>query len=204
MIYDSPMTGGRRNYSYAELRDEVARFAGALAAWACAPATGWSIYLPMIPEAVIAMLACARIGAVHSVVFGGFAAKELAARIDDAEPVLVTASGGWSPETGALPADRARRAAIALVRPAGEAAMHCRHLHTPWLARRLSAERPWLDGRVAGEPADRCRSRRPIPSISSIPPAPPESPRAWCATTAATQSHWAGRCAISTTWPPAR
>ena len=98
LIWDSAMTGQCRSYTYAELLDEVARFAGVLRAQGVAAGDRVVVYLPMIPEAAIAMLACARIGAVHSVVFGGFAAAELAARIDDAEPVaLVTASGGLEP-----------------------------------------------------------------------------------------------------------
>ncbi|WP_327148517.1 AMP-binding protein [Nocardia sp. NBC_01329] len=98
LIYDSAMTGVKQVYSYTELRDEVARFAGAMRDLGVTAGDRVVIYMPMIPEAVIAMLACARIGAVHSVVFGGFAAPELAARLDDAEPVLiVTASGGLEP-----------------------------------------------------------------------------------------------------------
>jgi propionyl-CoA synthetase len=98
LIYDSPVTGTKRRYTYGELRDETARFAGALAGHGVAKGDRVVIYMPMIPEAVIAMLACARIGAVHSVVFGGFAASELAARIDDAEPKLVvSASCGIEP-----------------------------------------------------------------------------------------------------------
>ncbi|RJO78815.1 propionyl-CoA synthetase [Nocardia panacis] len=98
LIYDSAMTGARGVYSYAELLAEVATFAGAMVRLGVEKGDRVIIYLPMIPEAVIAMLACARIGAVHSVVFGGFAAPELAARIDDAEPVLIiTASGGLEP-----------------------------------------------------------------------------------------------------------
>ncbi|MEU8897965.1 AMP-binding protein [Nocardia sp. NPDC048505] len=98
LIYDSAMTDTRGQYSYAELLDAVAEFAGAMARLGVGVGDRVVIYLPMIPEAVIAMLACARIGAVHSVVFGGFAAPELAARIDDAEPVLlITASGGLEP-----------------------------------------------------------------------------------------------------------
>ncbi|GAA5155151.1 propionyl-CoA synthetase [Pseudonocardia eucalypti] len=95
LIYDSPVTGTTRTYSYGELRDEVARFAGVLAELGVTAGDRVVIYMPMVPEAVIAMLACARIGAVHSVVFGGFAAKELAVRIDDAAPkVIVSASCG--------------------------------------------------------------------------------------------------------------
>ncbi|MDT7776061.1 MAG: propionyl-CoA synthetase [Pseudonocardiales bacterium] len=95
LIYDSPVTGTQRSYSYTELRDEVATFAGVLAGLGVGKGDRVVIYLPMVPEAAIAMLACARIGAVHSVVFGGFAAKELAVRIDDATPkVIVSASCG--------------------------------------------------------------------------------------------------------------
>jgi propionyl-CoA synthetase len=89
LIYDSPVTGTVRRFSYRELRDAVARFAGALAAHGVGAGDRVLIYMPMVPEAVIAMLASARIGAVHSVVFGGFAPHELAKRIDDAEPVVI-------------------------------------------------------------------------------------------------------------------
>jgi propionyl-CoA synthetase len=95
LIYDSPVTGVTRRYSYAELLDEVARFAGVLTGLGVSRGDRVVIYLPMIPHAAVAMLACARIGAVHSVVFGGFAAPELAVRIDDARPtVVVSASCG--------------------------------------------------------------------------------------------------------------
>jgi len=89
LIYDSPVTGQVRTYSYAELRDEVAVFANVLQQNGVAKGDRVIVYLPMIPEAVISMLACARIGAIHSVVFGGFAAKELATRVIDASPKLV-------------------------------------------------------------------------------------------------------------------
>jgi propionyl-CoA synthetase len=95
LIYDSPVTGTKRRYSYGQLRDEVARFAGVLAELGVGHGDRVVIYMPMVPEAVVAMLACARLGAVHSVVFGGFAPKELAVRIDDAAPkVIVSASCG--------------------------------------------------------------------------------------------------------------
>ncbi len=98
LIYDSPITGAMAKFTYAELRDQVALFAGALAARGVAKGDRVVIYMPMVPEAVIAMLACARIGAVHSVVFGGFAANELAVRIDDSTPrVVVAGSCGIEP-----------------------------------------------------------------------------------------------------------
>ena len=98
LIYDSPVTGVKRTYTYGELLDQTARFAGALRDLGVAKGDRVVLYMPMIPEAVIAMLACARLGAVHSVVFGGFAAHELATRIDDARPtVVVSASCGIEP-----------------------------------------------------------------------------------------------------------
>ncbi len=95
LIYDSPVSDTKKTYTFSELRDETARFAGALAKRNVGKGDRVIIYMPMIPEAVIAMLACARLGAVHSVVFGGFAANELATRINDAKPkVIVSASCG--------------------------------------------------------------------------------------------------------------
>ncbi|MBN2447461.1 MAG: propionyl-CoA synthetase [Phycisphaerae bacterium] len=95
LIYDSPVTGTVRTYTYRELRDAVAHFAGALRSQGVQKGDRVIIYMPMIPEAVIAMLACARLGAIHSVVFGGFAPKELATRINDAQPrLIVSASCG--------------------------------------------------------------------------------------------------------------
>ena len=93
-----PVTDSIKQYSYRELRDEVARLAGVLTQNGVLKGDRIIIYMPMVPEAVMAMLACARIGAVHSVVFGGFAAKELATRIDDAKPKLImSASCGIEP-----------------------------------------------------------------------------------------------------------
>ncbi|OBX36303.1 acetyl-coenzyme A synthetase [Halomonas elongata] len=93
--WDSPVTGHKRTLTYRQLQDRVARFAGALRGQGVAYGDRVVIYMPMVPEALIAMLACARLGAVHSVVFGGFAPHELAVRIEDAEPrVIVTASCG--------------------------------------------------------------------------------------------------------------
>ncbi len=98
LIWDSPMAGRIERFSYRELRNRTARVAGALAALGVCPGDRVVIYMPMVPEAVIAMLACARLGAVHSVVFGGFAAAELAKRIEDAAPrAIVSASCGLEP-----------------------------------------------------------------------------------------------------------
>jgi len=95
LIYDSPVTGTKASYTYRELRDRVARLAGGLRGLGVEKGDRVILYMPMVPEAVIGMLACARIGAVHSVVFGGFASRELATRIDDARPkVILSASCG--------------------------------------------------------------------------------------------------------------
>src|SRR3984893_15655254 len=89
LIYDSPVTDTVQSFTYLELRDHVAQLAGALSAQGVAKGARVIIYMPAVPEAIFGMLACARIGAVHSVVFGGFAPRELAARIDDARPKLI-------------------------------------------------------------------------------------------------------------------
>lgn len=95
LIYDSPVTGTVRAFTFAELQHEVSMLAGVLAAQDLRKGDRVLIYMPGVPEAVFAMLACARLGVVHSVVFGGFASKELATRIDDAKPrVILTASCG--------------------------------------------------------------------------------------------------------------
>ena len=98
LLYDSPVTGRKARLTYAELRDAAAHCAGALARLGVRRGDRVVIYMPMVPEAVVAMLACARLGAVHSVVFGGFASRELAGRIDDCAPkVVLSASCGIEP-----------------------------------------------------------------------------------------------------------
>ncbi|EIB06646.1 acetyl-CoA synthetase [Campylobacter coli LMG 9860] len=95
LIYDSPVTDTKKKYTYKQLRDRVAKVAGILANKGVVKGDRVVIYMPMIPEALIAMLACARLGAIHSVVFGGFAAHELATRIEDAKPrMIISASCG--------------------------------------------------------------------------------------------------------------
>ena len=98
LIYDSPITNQKKQFTFNELRKKVSVFAGALKNQGINKGDRVIIYMPMIPEAVVAMLACARIGAIHSVVFGGFASNELASRIDDSKAkLLVTASCGFEP-----------------------------------------------------------------------------------------------------------
>ena len=98
LIYDSPITGNKNKFTYKELKEKVSKFAGALQNQGIKKGDRVIIYMPMIPEAVIGMLACARIGAIHSVVFGGFASNELASRIDDSKAkILITASCGFEP-----------------------------------------------------------------------------------------------------------
>ena len=103
IIHDSPVTGGKTVITYAELKDQVARFAGVLRSVGVGKGDRVIVYMPMVPEAAVAMLACARIGAIHSVVFGGFSARELATRIDDAKPkVMVAGSCGIEPSRTVL------------------------------------------------------------------------------------------------------
>jgi len=98
IIYDSPITGHKSTLTYAELQQQTAKFAGMLAGLGVEKGDRVIIYMPMIPQAVVAMLGCARLGAIHSVVFGGFAAAELAKRIDDCTPkVMISASCGHEP-----------------------------------------------------------------------------------------------------------
>lgn len=104
LIYDSPLTNTKEKYTFSELLDHVSRFAGALQDMGVECGNRVVIYMPMIPQAIIAMLACARIGAVHSVVFGGFAAPELATRINDCQPkVVISASAGVEPGNKIVP-----------------------------------------------------------------------------------------------------
>ena len=113
LIYDSPVTGTLRTYTYAELRDDVAVFAGALQRLGVGRGDRVVIYMAMVPETVVAMLACARLGAVHSVVFGGFGAKELAARIDDAQPTVIVATSCGIEATRVVPYQPMLDAALA-------------------------------------------------------------------------------------------
>ncbi len=153
LIYDSPLSDQKRSYTYGELRDTVARLAGAIAANGVGRGDRVIIYMPMIPEAAMAMLACARIGAIHSVVFGGFAAKELATRIDDCQPKMVlTASCGIEPNR-LVPYKPLLDDAIALAKHKPET---CILKQRPQLAAALQSGRDldWDQALAAAAPAD--------------------------------------------------
>lgn len=152
LIYDSPVTDTKRQYSYAQLLDEVSRFAGVLASQGVEKGDRVIVYMPMVPEALIAMLACARLGAVHSVVFGGFASNELAVRIDDASPkVIVAATCGVEPSR-VVPYKPLLDEAINLAqhKPA-----HCVILHRPMQGAEMVAGRDldWDEAMAASQPA---------------------------------------------------
>jgi len=157
LYYDSPVTGTKSSLTYAELLDQVSRFAGALASLGVEKGDRVLIYMPMVPEAVVAMLACARLGAVHSVVFGGFAPAELSARIEDAKPkVVVSASCGIEPsrtiaykpmlDGGLDRSEHKPEALIMLQRPQLEAEVGARD--TEW------EEMTWDDVMRDAEPAE--------------------------------------------------
>jgi propionyl-CoA synthetase len=152
LIYDSPVTDSVATFTYRELRDAVARFAGALAAQGVERGDRVIVYMPMVPEAVIAMLACARLGAVHSVVFGGFAANELASRIEDARPKVIVA-GSCGIEPGRVVAYKPLLdAAIDMVEAKPE---RCVILQRPTLEAELVPGRDveWNEAMAAVEPA---------------------------------------------------
>ena len=153
LIYDSPVTKTKRTYSYNQLLDEVARFAGVLAERGISKGDRVIVYMPMVPEAAIAMLACARLGAIHSVVFGGFAANELAVRIDDAKPKAIVSATCGIETTRVIPY-------LPLMNGAIDAAKHkpdfCVVLARPEQAGELKQGRDvdWADAMAKAKPAD--------------------------------------------------
>ena len=152
LIHDSPVTGTVTTFSYAELLDEVARFAGALESLGVGTGDRVVLYLPMIPQAVIAMLACARIGAVHSVVFGGFAPAELAVRIDDAAPKVVLSASCGIEGSRVIAYKPLLDQALALATHRPE---HCVVLQRPQCAAQMTAGRDldWAQLAAAAAPA---------------------------------------------------
>ena len=152
LIHDSPVTGRVDRYSYRQLTDRVARLAGAIAALGVAKGDRVVIYMPMVAEAAMAMLACARLGAVHSVVFGGFAANELATRIDDAKPKLILSASCGIEGAKRIPYKPLLDAAIDR---AGSKPAHCLILQRPELPCDLVPGRDldWATAAAAAEPA---------------------------------------------------
>ena len=153
LIYDSPVTDTIKRYSYAELRDAVARFAGALADQGIGKGDRVLVYMPMVPEAVIAMLACARLGAIHSVVFGGFAASELATRIDDAKPKLIVSTSCGIEVQRVIPYKPLLDAAIDMAENKPE---HCIVLQRPMVEATMVPGRDvdWEEATAAAQPHD--------------------------------------------------
>ena len=153
LIYDSPVTDTVASYSYSQLKEWTARVAGGLRELGVAKGDVVIIYMPMVPETVIAMLACARIGAVHSVVFGGFAADELAMRIDDATPKVVLAASCGIETDRVIPYQPLLNGALNL---AAHKPAHVVMLERPQAPVQLSAPRDldWAQWQAAAEPVD--------------------------------------------------
>jgi propionyl-CoA synthetase len=151
LIYDSPVTDTIRTYTYAELRDVVARFAGAMAAQGVGKGDRVIVYMPMVPEALIAMLACARLGAIHSVVFGGFAANELATRIDDAKPKMIVSASCGVEVNRLIPYKPLLDAAIAAAKYKPD---HCIILQRPMVRAEMTPGRDldWAEAASAATP----------------------------------------------------
>jgi propionyl-CoA synthetase len=181
LIYDSPVTGTIRKFTFEALTREVSRCAGGLSSLGVQKGDRVVIYMPMVPEAVIAMLACARLGAIHSVVFGGFAARELASRLADATPkVIISASCGieinrvipYKPllDQAVDIAKISPRACVILQRPELEASLR--------------------EGKDIGW--DASPARLPIPCTFSIPRERPVSRRELSGITGATLRPWSG------------
>jgi propionyl-CoA synthetase len=202
LIYDSPVTGTVRTFSYRELTDQVARFAGALRALGVERGDRVLLYMPMVPEAVVGMLATARLGAIHSVVFGGFASNELAQRIQHASPkVVLTASCGIEPgrvvaykpllDAAIEQASNKPERVVVLQRPEQRAELVSgRDLDWGEVA---SAAEP-----VPSVPCRASRSRPRSPSTSSTRREPRGCRRASCGTTGATRSRSSGASRTST------
>ena len=153
LIYDSPVTDTIRRYTYRELRDQAALFAGVLQAQGVTKGDRVIIYMPMVPEAAIAMLACARLGAIHSVVFGGFAANELATRLNDAKPKLIVSASCGIEVNRIIKYKPLLDQAIEL---AAHKPSHCVILQRPMAEADMIAGRDldWDEAMASAEPAD--------------------------------------------------
>jgi len=153
LIYDSPVTDTRGSFTYSDLTHRVARLAGAIRSLGVEKGDRVVIYMPMVPETVMAMLACARIGAIHSVVFGGFAAKELATRIDDAKPRLIMSASCGIEVKKVIPYKPLLDEALELATHSPD---HCLILQRPQAQAALTTGRDvdWKTCAAEAEPAD--------------------------------------------------
>jgi len=151
LIYDSPVTASKQSWTYRALRDEVARLAGALRAMGVGKGDRVLIYMPMVPEAVMAMLACARLGAIHSVVFGGFAAPELATRIDDAKPKLILSASCGIEIQRVIPYKPLLDAAIALAQAKPTGCLILQRKQAPAVLV-VGRDRDWREAVAATDP----------------------------------------------------
>ncbi len=209
LIYDSPVTGALRSYSFAELTDAVARFAGVLKGLGIGKGDRVVIYMPMVPESAIAMLACARLGAIHSVVFGGFASRELAMRIDDATPKLVLSASCGIEFDKVIPYKPLLDGAVDMARHEVE---RCVILQREQEQAVLVAGRYSLRGAISIGASSRRRQRQRIRwrwmqrilCTSSTRPGPLESRRECCATTVVMPLRSTTACQRFTAWIPQR
>ena len=188
IIYDSPITGRKEKISFAELQTRVARLAGALKQQGLEKGDRVIIYMPMVPQALEAMLACARLGAVHSVVFGGFASNELAVRIDDAKPKAIIAASCGLSRAGLSSTSRFMTAPSTWPDTSPNSASSCSARNTaPNWSR--DATTTGMTFRRAPSPPPASPSRATTPPTSFIPLARPGRPRALSAPPAGTWWH---------------
>jgi len=188
LVYDSPVTGTVRAYTYRELRDAVALCAGMLRRQGVEKGDRVLIYMPMVPEAVIAMLACARLGAIHSVVFGGFAPGELAKRIDDARPRLILSASCGIEVNRVIPYKPLLDGAIEL---AQHKVPRCVILQRPQQTAPLvrGRDQDWSETLAGAQPVE-CV---PVAATDPLYILYTSGTRASCTTTAATRSRSSGR-----------
>ena len=193
VIHDSPVTGDVTRLTYAELQGATERLAGALARRGVGAGDRVVIYMPMVPEAVVAMLACARIGAIHSVVFGGFAARELAVRIDDCRPKAVLAASCGVEPTHLVRYGPLLDAALAQARHAPELVVMLQRE-----AARAEIGEDWHAFQEGAEPADCVAVPGEHPAYILYTSGTTGSPRAWCGRPPGTSWRSPGRCPTST------
>ena len=205
LVYISTETNEERCYTFAQLHQEVQTMAAAMQSLGVMRGSRVLIYMPMIAEAIVAMLACVRIGAIHSVVFGGFAAPSLAARIDDAQPVLMVSADAGMRGGKVVPYKHLVDEACRLAQtPPARVLLVNRGIAPLDLVSGRDLEYGPLRTRFARPWCPVSNSWPPIRAISSTPQAPPASPRACSVTPAAMRLPWQRRCVTSTTASRAR